>query len=88
MPISPHDIQAGKYAPKSSNEGAAVKEQPVNMQLGTTTSAALDSDGSCAPLRMVSPPDGKKHRGEHPAASNCTNLRQDSQAVLFTVLSA
>ena len=46
MPISPHNIQAGKNAPNNSNEGASAREQPVSVQLVTIRKTALGGDGS------------------------------------------
>ena len=46
MPISAHNIQAGKNAPNKSNEGAPTNEQPMSVQLETTRRAALGSEGA------------------------------------------
>jgi len=41
MPISAHNIHAGKKAPNSVNEGAPTREHPVRVQLVTITRIAL-----------------------------------------------
>ena len=46
MPISPHNIQAGKNAPNKSKEGAPTNEQPVSVALETTRRTALGSEGA------------------------------------------
>src|SRR5262249_31786479 len=42
-PINAQNIQAGKKAPNSSNEGAPAIEQPVSMQLARAGGITLDS---------------------------------------------
>jgi hypothetical protein len=46
MPISAHNIQAGKYAPNKSNEGAPPNEQPVRVELEISGRTALGSEGA------------------------------------------
>ena len=46
MPISAHNIHAGKNAPNKSNEGAPANEQPVRVELEISGRAALGSEGA------------------------------------------